>query len=483
MSSIKFLGASGEVTGSCYLLTGENKNQVLIDFGMFQGGRDISELNYKPLDFNPASLKAVFLTHAHLDHCGRLPLLIYPGFLGKIYMTAPTRDLVEVILTDSAKIAEEKIDFMPLYGADEVYKVLQMIEVIEYEQTITVEEFSVTFKDAGHILGSASIEIVDNTNGKKIVFSGDLGNTPEDIIKPAVYSDDADVVVMETTYGSSSHPNEDVSKILMEEINAVEDTGGVLLIPAFSLERTQELLHRINHLKKEGKVRADTPVFMDSPMGIRATEIFKQFKLFYNEEMQSHTDNEPFEFEGLATTIEARDSKEIIKAMEPKVIIAGSGMMSGGRILHHALNYLPLQTTRILFVGYQAEGTLGRQIINGAKTVKIKDRKQMKQVPIRASVRSITTMSSHADQQKLFTWLEHIKGVKKVFLIHGENPQREAFAHLIKEKLGIQNIVMPLIGQEHELGSTSPSQPTITQSPAPAFAAPTLDKEDELESQ
>jgi metallo-beta-lactamase family protein len=471
MSSITFLGASGDVTGSCYLVKGEENNKILVDFGMFQGPRDLADLNYKPLAFNPAELRAVLLTHAHLDHCGRLPLLVYGGFDGKIYMTAPTRDLVEVILTDAAKVAEEKMEAIPLYGPEEVFKTLQMIEVIEYEQEFTIAEFSITFKDAGHILGSASIEVVDNASGKKMVFSGDLGNTPEDIIKPAVYSDNADIVVMETTYGNTLHPQEDVSQILMEEINAIEDVGGVLLIPAFSLERTQELLHRIHHLKKDKKIRGDTPVFMDSPMGIRATEIFKEFKQFYNEEMQSHT-SDPFEFEGLATTIESRDSKDIIKAIEPKVIIAGSGMLTGGRILHHAINYLPLKTTRILFVGFQAEGTLGRQIINGTKNIKIRDRKGFKQVQIRAAVRSITTMSSHADQPKLLTWLEHIKGVNKLFLIHGEQQQREAFAKLVQQKLGIQDIVLPMVGQEHDLEFKVSSQPvTPAQPSAPALVA------------
>jgi metallo-beta-lactamase family protein len=461
MNKITFLGASGEVTGSSYLLTGEDGSQILVDLGMFQGPRELVELNYRPLGFEPSQVSGVVLTHAHLDHCGRLPLLAMSGFNGKIYMTAPTYDLIEVILTDAAKIAQEKREFMPLYGAEEVVKTLQMVEVVEYEQEFPVGGFDVKLKDAGHILGSASIEIVDREDGKKIVFSGDLGNTPEDIIKPVTYIDDADIVVMEATYGSSDHPKEDTSQVLLEEINKVEDAGGVLLIPAFSLERTQELLHRINHLKSEGKVRLDTPVFMDSPMGIRATEIFKQFKEFYNEEMQSHKED-PFSFEGLATTIDARDSKEIIKAMEPKIIIAGSGMMSGGRILHHAINYLPIPTTRILFVGYQAEETLGRQILNGARNVKIKDGKNMKQVLIRASVRSITTMSSHADQSKLLTWLEHIKGVKTVFMIHGDTEQRQVFAKLVKQKLSFPNVILPLNGQEHDLKKNTQPQPLET---------------------
>jgi metallo-beta-lactamase family protein len=457
MNKLAFLGASGEVTGSSYLLTGETGDQLLVDFGMFQGTDDLVELNYNPLKFDASNLSGVLLTHAHLDHCGRLPMLALTGFKGKIYMTAPTFDLIDVILTDAARIAQEKIDYPPLYTLDDVAKTLQMVEVIEYEQEISIDSFSVRFKDAGHILGSASIEITDREDGKKIVFSGDLGNTPEDIIKPAVYIDNADIVVMETTYGNSSHPKEDTSEILMEEINTVEDVGGVLLIPAFSLERTQEILHRIHHLKHEGKVRKDTPVFMDSPMGIRATEIFKQFREFYNVEMQGHKDD-PFSFEGLATTIEARDSKEIIKAMEPKIIIAGSGMMTGGRILHHALNYLPLPTTRILFVGYQAETTLGRQIVTGAKSVKIKDGKKMKQVQIRASVRAIATMSSHADQPKLFTWLEHIEGVKKVFLTHGDTDQRLAFAQLLKTK-GYHDVTLPMNGQEHDLDITTSPKP------------------------
>lgn len=443
MKKIKFLGAAGEVTGSSFLVTAQDNSQLLIDFGMFQGPKALTDLNYKPLQFNPADVTGVVLTHAHLDHCGRLPLLVFGGFKGKIYMTAPTFALVEVILTDAAKIAQEKVEYVPLYGTDEVEKVLNMIEVITYEETLSLGGFAVTFKDAGHILGSASIEVVDKTDGKKMVFSGDLGNTPEDIIKPTVYINEADIAVIETTYGDKDHQKENPTDIIQEEINAVESNSGVLLIPAFSLERTQEILHKINHLKKDGKIRMDTPVFMDSPMGIRATEIFKQFREFYNEEMQQHTDD-PFSFEGLATTIDVRDSKDIIKAMEPKVIIAGSGMLSGGRMLHHALNYLPRKTTRILFVGYQAEETLGRQIINGARNIAIYG----KRLKIRANVRSIESMSSHAGQTKLITWLKHIKDVKKIILIHGDVKQRIAFAEKIKHELHITDIALPVNGDE-----------------------------------
>lgn len=448
MKNIRFLGASGEVTGSSYLLTADDGSQILVDMGMFQGPKEIADLNYQPLDFKPSTLKGVFLTHAHLDHCGRLPLLVFGGYFGKIYMTAPTRALMEIVLFDSAKINQEDLIKKALYTTDEVQKILDMVEVIDYNTAFSVGNFSVTFKDAGHILGSASIEIIDSSasSKQKIVFSGDLGNSPEDIVRPTEYIDTADIVVMETTYGDKAHPKEDPSQIIQEEINAIENKGGILLIPAFSLERTQELLHRINHLKKDRKIRPDTPVFLDSPMGIHATVIFKAFRTFYNDELQSHMDD-PFSFEGLVITEDAKDSREIIRAMEPKVIIAGSGMMTGGRILHHAANYISQNTTRMLFVGYQAEETLGRRILLGAKSIRIKD----SHLRVRAHIREIASMSSHADQPKLLSWLRHINQVKQVFLIHGEVKQREMFKERVSRELQLKNIILPNNGEEHAL--------------------------------
>lgn len=443
MKSISFLGACGEVTGSSYIITGADETKIMVDFGMFQGSEETTKLNYQKLSFNASEIKGVLLTHAHLDHCGRLPLLAYKGFSGKVYMTAPSRALVEVILTDAAKVAKMDPIHAPLYSQDEVDKILQVIEVIEYDTPFSIGSYEITYRDAGHILGSASIEILDKTDNKRAVFSGDLGNFPEDIVKSTKFIEAADYVVMESTYGDSSHPVEDVSAIFQEEINEIENHGGVLLVPAFSIERTQEILHRINHLKKQRKVGAETPIFLDSPMGIHATVIFKAFKQYYNEELLTHTDD-PFSFEGLVITEEARDSKEIIKAMNPKVIIAGSGMLSGGRILHHAMNYLPIPTTRILFVGYQSEETNGRKVLEGAKSILI-DKVTVK---VKSHIREIKSMSSHADQPKLLEWLGHIKGVKKVFLTHGELAQRHAFRQLVKEKLQIPEIYLPLNGQD-----------------------------------
>lgn len=445
MKDISFLGASGEVTGSSYRITLGDDTSILVDFGMFQGGEDLSELNYKPLTYNPSQLQAVFLTHAHLDHCGRLPLLIFGGYFGKIYMTAPTKDLVEVILRDSAKVMGEDMQKQPLYTEDEVNKTLALFEIVEYDKPYTVGGVEATFRDAGHILGSASIQLKDLTDHQTMVFSGDLGNYPEDIVRPTAMIDESDIVVMESTYGDKEHPQEDVSATLQEEINTIEKSGGVLLIPAFSIERTQELLHRLYHLKKDGKIKADTPVFMDSPMAIKATVIFRDFKQYYNDEIKSHTDD-PFSFEGLVLTEDSRDSKEIAKTMDPKVIIAGSGMISGGRMTHHAINYLPLASTHILFVGYQAEETVGKQILEGAKQVRI----NKTFVHIKAQVREVQSLSSHADQPKLLKWLGHIKGVKKVFLIHGDTVQRETLAEKIKTTLE-KEVILPKNGDTSSL--------------------------------
>ncbi len=411
---------------------------------MFQGPPNIEKLNFNPLSFNPSTLQAVFVTHAHLDHCGRLPLLIFGGFKGKIYMTKPTASLVQVILEDAARIAEKDRDKTPLYTSDEVWKVMQMIDIVSYDKPIQTQSVTAVFKDAGHILGSASIKITDNESKKTVIFSGDLGNTPQSIVKPTEYFDASDYVVMESTYGDSTHPNEDASQVIQEEINAVEAKPGTLLIPAFALERTQELLHIIHHLKKDRKIRPETKVFLDTPMGIDATTIYIDFKEFYNTELQSHTDI-PFNFEGAVVTSESKESRNIIHEPDPKVIIAGSGMMSGGRILRHATDFLPRASTRVLFVGYQSEETVGRKILEGAKNVRI----EKQTVEVRAHIREIKTLSSHADQPRLINWLSHIKGVKKVFLTHGELPQQQALNEQIKTLAG--QAIIPKLSETFDL--------------------------------
>lgn len=436
------------VTGSCYLLTGAGGEQILVDLGMYQEGDDLSKLNYEALSFDPTKIAGVLVTHAHLDHTGRLPLLVKAGYKGKIYMTRATHMLTALILADAAKVAAEDIEKQPLYTLDDVDNTLQIIEEVAYDNIFTIGSISVVFRDAGHILGSGSIEVSD-AKGKKIVFSGDLGNTPEDMIRPTEQVKKAEYVVMESTYGDRLHREEDPSIVLQEEINEIEKSKGVLLIPSFSIERAQELLHRINHLKNNKKIDEGTKVFLDSPMAIRATEIFRRSPELYNRELskEMRTDD-PFGFPGLAMTVSAEESRTILLSPAPKVIISGSGMMHGGRILHHAINYLADPKTRLLLVGYQAPGTPGRALLEGEKRIMIYNQ----EVIVNAHIREVEAMSCHADQKKLLKWLEHIKDVKQVFLTHGEDGARRVLGEKIKEEIGLKDVVLPVLNQVVELG-------------------------------
>jgi metallo-beta-lactamase family protein len=297
-------------------------------------------------------------------------------------------------------------------------------------------------------LGSSSIEITDtdaDTRLKKIVFSGDLGNIPDDILQTNTYIDNSDIIVMESTYGDRMHPMTDPRNVFISEIKTIEKTDGTLLIPAFSLDRTQEILHLLKHLREDHKISEQTPVFLDSPMGIKATEIYLRYPHLFNSHIQTDFQSgSPFDFPGLEVINSHDESEAIHKRIGPKVIIAGSGMMNGGRIGRHAAHYLPIPTTRLLIVGYQAEDTLGRELLTGAKKVTIE------QIPVHvnATVNSIQSMSSHADQKLLLAWVKHVKGVKKIFITHGEDTSRRALSQKIKEELDIADIVIPDINQE-----------------------------------
>lgn len=444
---IKFLGASGTVTGSSYVLTSDAGNSILIDLGMFQGTPDIEKLNYLPYDYKCAQLDGAILTHAHLDHCGRLPILLPKGFRGKVHMTGPTRDLTEISLLDSAKIAVQD-NKKVLYDRDLAYKTIDRFVVENYREDFPVGDFKVTMRDAGHILGSTILEIEDmrcSSEIRKIVFSGDLGNYPESLVKTTEFIDQADAVVMESTYGDRLHPDEDSSQMLQDEINAVEANGGTLLIPTFALERTQELLHLIMHLKKEGKVRAETPIILDSPMADKATEVYMDYPELFNVHIEEDLkEGGMFNFEGLEVIIKRSQSRALFKRNEAKVILAGSGMMAGGRIVGHAAQYLSKEKNRLFIVGYQGEGTLGRELMEGKKQVIIEGQSVM----IRASVNVTHAMSSHADQGQLMEWLSHIQVIKKLILTHGEEPSREALAQKVREELGIERIYLPQLNEE-----------------------------------
>ncbi len=447
---LKFLGAIGEVTGSSYLLTTNEGREILIDLGMFQGSAEVGKLNHQPLGFDASNLAGVILTHAHLDHCGRLPLLIKAGYKGTIYMTEATRELTELSLYDTAKVAKENQTeggLPALYTEEEVAKLLALVSTIGYDRDLSLAGLKIILHDAGHILGSASVEVITD-KGEKIVFSGDLGNSPEDLIQPTEPFKEADVVIMESTYGDRLHTLENPKEIIRQEINEVEKSGGTLLIPAFSIERTQEVLHDIDHLKKSGLVKKETLVFLDSPMAIKATEVFKKHAELYNRELADHAKlDDPFDFPGLSIVTEGWQSRKIKEIDRAKVIIAGSGMMSGGRIMEHAATFLPDPKTRLLIVGYMAVNTLGRELLDGVKEVTI----GRIRVEVKASIKVTTVMSAHADQMKLLEWLTKIKGVKKVFLTHGEETARVALAEKIREGVVFPEVILPKMNEEVEI--------------------------------
>ena len=434
------------VTGSSYLLTSGSGQTILIDLGMFQGP-EIDHLNYEPFQIDASKLLGVVLTHAHLDHCGRLPIILPKGFTEKIYMTPQTKDLTELSLFDTAKIAQDD-NRKYLFDKELVEKTIKHFQTVSYREPFVIGDFMITMRDAGHILGSASVEIVDanpNSSIKKIIFSGDLGNSPEPLLHKTELIDSADAVVVESTYGDRLHPDSDPSLAIQEEINTIEKIGGTLLIPAFALERTQELLHIIMHLKKEKKISSSIPVYLDSPMATSATEIYTRNTSVLNAHIQTDLqDGHPFSFEGFTIIDHMGESNAIIEHKGPEVIIAGSGMMTGGRIMGHAGRFLPNPTTRLLIVGWQGEGTLGRTLLSGAKKVHI----GRVTVPVNGTIHNIESMSSHADQNQLMRWLTHIKNVKKVFLTHGDDVPRAALAQKITADLGITDITLPLLHGE-----------------------------------
>ncbi len=439
---IKFLGAAGMVTGSSYLLTNDKNESILIDCGMFQGGEETSKLNWLKPEFDPTKIKAVLLTHAHLDHCGRLPILIKMGLTAPVYMTHATRELIEITLEDTVKISSEQNKGEPLYTELDVSKLLSLSKIIAYHEVLKIGEFDIEYFDAGHILGSASIRVKDNSSGKVIAFSGDLGNSPEPLVKPTEYIEAADIALMESTYGGRVHSKENPLDILQKEINTIESFNSALLIPSFSIERAQTLLHMIDHLKKEKKVKDTTPVYLDSPMAIKTTYTYESYPGLFSNELFDHAKkDDPFDFPGLTMVAKAKESQRIWQTKGPKVIIAGSGMMNGGRIVNHCVNYLPLPTTRLLFVGYQAEGTMGRDILSGARSVRI----QKQNIPVNAKVREITSISSHADEPGLLKWISKVQGVKTVFLVHGEDEGRNALKPKIQN---VSNVYLPVLNEE-----------------------------------
>jgi metallo-beta-lactamase family protein len=372
-------------------------------------------------------------------------------------MTEATRAITQLTLLDTVHIAREHRHGMLLFDEQDVSWVLSRAVVVPYNQVVETSKFSVIFRDAGHILGSAFLDVYCKDTKdtiRRIIFSGDIGNYPEELVRPTATVDQADIVLIESTYGDREHTQENPADVIGEEIAAIEQSHGVLLIPAFSVERSQEILHLIDHLKKNGKVQEKTPVFLDSTLAIHVTKIYQHYRNLYNSELTEHARvDDPFDFPGLTMVEKPYQSRELVTLPGPKVIIAGSGMMNGGRILRHAKENLPSGNTRLLFVGFQAEGTLGREILEGAKQVFIDGTS----VPVRCLVRKSSGMSSHADQPKLLAWLNHIQEVSTVCLVHGEDKPRHALAEKIQSLPHPPNIMIPMKGETKVFGEDSHS--------------------------
>lgn len=447
---LSFFGATKFVTGSNFLLE-TKKHKILIDCGMFQGKEEIEKKNKEKFLYNPEEIDCVIVTHAHLDHIGRLPILVKEGFKGKIFATPATIDLARLVLEDALDIQQEE-----LFGNEELDKTMNFFEPVDYHKEIHIgEELSFKLLDAGHILGSSIVEIF--VEGKKIVFSGDLGNYPTPLLRPTEIPSSADIVVVESTYGDRIHKELLHRKDILED--TIEETiknKGVLMIPSFAIERTQEILYEMNELVENCRIPS-VLVFVDSPLAIKSIDVYKKYQNYYNKEASYLLRNgdKIFDFKNLTLTQTVEESKKINDIPPPKIIIAGSGMSNGGRILHHEKRYLSDPKSCILFICFQVEGTLGRKIQDGAEEVEIMGEK----IPVLAKRVTIDSYSAHADKNGLFRWIYSIKSssqikeehiLKKVFVVHGEEGPSESLAQVIKDKLGIETVI-PNFGEKFEI--------------------------------
>lgn len=438
---LHFYGGAKTVTGANYLIE-LGKTKILIDVGMFQGSKELVELNYQDFPYNPKQINYVFITHSHLDHCGLLPKLIKHGFTGKIICTIPTRDIMEVALADSAHIAEEDADDLgqePLYTETDVKKMITLIKAYKYNQkTALTPNIQFNLKNAGHILGSSIVELWLKEDNKKIkiTFTGDLGNPPTPLLPPTEYIEQTDYLIIESAYGDRNHESKNQrKKELIDIIKTVIKRKGVMLIPSFAIERTQELLYELNDLIENKKI-TKVPIFIDSPLAIKITDVYKKNQEFFNNQTKYiiKSGDDIFSFPGLNFTPTKQESKDILHIAPPKIIIAGSGMSTGGRIRFHEKEYLDDPNNCFLVIGFQVEGTLGRQILNGIPVVSILGA----QIKNKAQLKAIGGYSAHADQKQLLNFVSKIKKpIKNIFIVQGERQPAETLKKLIIEKYGL----------------------------------------------
>ncbi len=463
---ITFAGAAGEVTGSKHLITFNGK-KILLDCGMFQGRRKEAEEKNKGFKFDPKEVDCVILSHAHIDHSGNLPLLVKQGFNGPIYSTHATRNLCNYMLTDSAYIQEREYEYLkkrakkkneeveePLYNFEDAEKTLSLFHAVNYEQSFVVEDGVIaSFYDAGHILGSALTHLIfyDKKSKKhlRVCFTGDLGRRNMPILRDPQSIPETDILITETTYGNRLHSVvQTVADDLAVVINEVCEKGGKLIIPAFALERAQEVVYYLHLLRRRKKIPS-IPIYVDSPLAGNLTEVFRGHpecfdKKTYKEFLQ-HGDN-PFGFNDLTYTRSVEESKALNEKTGPMIIISASGMCEHGRILHHLRNNIENNKNIILIVGYQAENTLGRKLVDGSKSVNIFG----DPYKVKASVYVMDAFSAHADRSDLLDYISRVKQLKKIFLVHGEGKQLSYFKKALAQN-GYKDVYIPSYGEEVEI--------------------------------
>ena len=471
---ITFLGATKIVTGSNFLVEAAGK-KFLVDCGLYQGKAELEEQNYREFDYNPAEIDFMLLTHAHIDHSGRIPKLYNDGFKGPIYAHKATCDLCQIMLPDSGHIQEMEAEWKnkkrirkgqptrgPLYTAEDALKCMEIFVPVKYDEIIQVsEDIYVRFNDAGHMLGSSTIEIWAKENGKetKAVFSGDLGNNDIPLLSEPTMIDNCDYLVMESTYGSRLHiRNDQKAELFLKIVSETIDNGGTVVIPSFAVGRTQEILYEINKIKenrhdeeflREYRTLMKVPVYVDSPLAISATQVFKENMDLFEDEVKEEMErgNNPLEFPGLKFTQTADESKALNESDEPSIIISASGMCDVGRIKHHLKHNIWNPKSTILFVGYQAPGTLGYEIVNGAKKVTIFG----EEFAVNARIEYIEGYSGHADQEWIMNFVySFYNKPKHIFLVHGEEESQEVLRNKILENTGI-GVTIPEYGETYQL--------------------------------
>lgn len=490
---ITCLGAAHCVTGSCFLLDGGRK--YLVDCGLFQGGKEMEKRNREPWGFRPREIAALFLTHAHIDHCGRLPKLVKDGFRGRIYATLPTAELAKILLLDSAHIQEVEAELQsrknrrrgtsqiaPLYTTADAEACFPLFTVVPRDKVITIDDqLQVCFRNAGHILGSSILEIWDGgvPPTHKMVFSGDLGRKDQLIVDDPQSIFSADTLFIESTYGNRNHKSLEESRTeLLEAIHYSHQYGEKVIIPAFAVERTQELLYVIGEFFRNGLIPT-MPVYLDSPLAIAATQIFRNMRDYYDEAAAAlvKKGHDPFSFPQLVLTRTTEESMAINQTAGPAIVIAGNGMCTAGRIKHHLKHNLWRPGVSLVIVGFQAAGTLGRRLVEGDRSVKIYGEK----IVVRARVFTIGGFSAHADQSLLLSWLSHFENPRmQVYVIHGEPNSSEQFAALVKERLRLA-VHVPSMGEVitlQPLGEGMPSAEAGTASRLALF----IEKARRLES-